>query len=239
MANEWYFMRGQERVGPLTQDQIQQLYQQGDITDTHYVWTAGIPNWVPAGQVRDHLVGPVASDPDSPNLLHDLGLDEPVVKPYTYTPGGGGYGGGGAVGMYAGFWLRVVAVIVDGVIFTCVLGIPLAIVQMIMMGGMDTLGAPQPAGQQALWNIAGTVLNIVIYAAFEASPWQGTPGKKILRIRVTDLDGDRVSFARAATRNVAKILSMLILLIGFIMAGFTEKKQALHDMLAGCLVVRD
>jgi uncharacterized RDD family membrane protein YckC len=235
MANEWYFMRGQERVGPLTQDQIQQLYQQGDITDTHYVWTAGIPNWVPAGQVRDHLVGPVASDPDSPNLLHDLGLDEPVVKPYTYTPGGGGYGGGGAVGMYAGLWLRLVAVCLDAIIFTCVLGIPLAIVQTMMVDGMLL----QPADWEALLNIILAVLNIVIYAAFEASPWQGTPGKKILRIRVTDLNGDRVSFARAATRNVTKILSTLILLIGFIMAGFTEKKQALHDMLAGCLVVRD
>jgi uncharacterized RDD family membrane protein YckC len=56
-------------------------------------------------------------------------------------------------------------------------------------------------------------------------------------IKVTDLNGNRISFGRATGRYFAKILSGMILMIGYIMAGFTEKKQALHDMIASCLVV--
>ena len=233
---EWYFMRGQERVGPLTQAQVEGLYQRGDIDDSTYVWTAGMANWAQAGQIRDQLSGPA---PGSGNLMHDLGLDEPVVKPYTYNPGeGGGYGGGGG-GEYAGFWLRWVAMILDGIILGCLIGLPFNIIQVMAMGGMEHFGEPQPLAQSLFWTFAGMILNIIVFAAFEASPWQATPGKKILRIRVTDLDGDRLTFVRAAGRNAGKIVSGVILLIGYIMAAFTEQKQALHDIMAGCLVVRD
>jgi uncharacterized RDD family membrane protein YckC len=59
-----------------------------------------------------------------------------------------------------------------------------------------------------------------------------------LGLKVTDLEGRRISFARATGRHFAKILSGLMFFIGFIMAGFTQRKQALHDMIAGTLVVR-
>ena len=60
-----------------------------------------------------------------------------------------------------------------------------------------------------------------------------------LGLKVTDLQGKRISFARATGRHFAKLLSGMILLIGYIMAGLTERKQALHDMIAGTLVVRE
>jgi uncharacterized RDD family membrane protein YckC len=77
----------------------------------------------------------------------------------------------------------------------------------------------------------------VYYAAFESSGWQATPGKKAMGLIVTDLKGRQVSFGRAVVRYFAKGLSFSILLIGFFMAAFTERKQALHDILASCLVV--
>jgi uncharacterized RDD family membrane protein YckC len=77
------------------------------------------------------------------------------------------------------------------------------------------------------------------FAAFESSRWQATPGKKVLGLRVTDLEGKRLSFIRASGRYFGKIISWLLLGLGFVMAGFTEKKQALHDMLASCLVLRN
>ena len=67
----------------------------------------------------------------------------------------------------------------------------------------------------------------------------GTVGKMVLNLRVVDLAGNQITFGRATGRFFGKILSGLILNIGYIMAGFTEKKQALHDMLAGCLVIYD
>jgi uncharacterized RDD family membrane protein YckC len=77
------------------------------------------------------------------------------------------------------------------------------------------------------------------FAYMESGERQATWGKQVLGVYVTDLAGNRISFGRASGRFFAKIISGLIpLMIGYIMAGFTERKQALHDMIASCLVLR-
>ena len=81
-------------------------------------------------------------------------------------------------------------------------------------------------------------IQFVYFAYLESSEKQATVGKMVLGLKVTDLNGQRISFARAAGRFLGKFLSSMILGIGYIMAGFTEKKQGLHDMIAGTLVVR-
>jgi uncharacterized RDD family membrane protein YckC len=91
--------------------------------------------------------------------------------------------------------------------------------------------------------VFGLILVIVImgwlyFAFMESSKNQGTLGKLALGLKVSDLEGNRISFGRATGRFFGKILSGMILYIGYILAGLTEKKQALHDMLAGCLVVK-
>jgi uncharacterized RDD family membrane protein YckC len=78
-------------------------------------------------------------------------------------------------------------------------------------------------------------LNWLYEALLTSSAWQATLGKKILNLRVTDEAGNRISFARASGRYFAKFLSTF-LMIGFIMAAFTDRKRALHDILAGTLV---
>jgi uncharacterized RDD family membrane protein YckC len=84
----------------------------------------------------------------------------------------------------------------------------------------------------------GFILNWLYFTMLEASAKQATPGKMVLGLIVTDLDGNQLSFGKANGRYWGKIISALILMIGFIMAGFTEKKQALHDILAGTLVIK-
>jgi len=86
--------------------------------------------------------------------------------------------------------------------------------------------------------IISTILQWLYFSLMESSAWQATLGKKALGLTVTDLEGRRISFGRATGRYFAKIISSLILFIGYIMAGFTEKKQALHDLIAGTLVLR-
>lgn len=76
------------------------------------------------------------------------------------------------------------------------------------------------------------------YALMESSSYQGTLGKRALGLKVTDLGRARITFGSATIRYFSKILSALMLHIGFIMAAFTEKKQALHDIIASCLVIR-
>jgi uncharacterized RDD family membrane protein YckC len=82
-------------------------------------------------------------------------------------------------------------------------------------------------------NLLLTMTSWLYWAAMESSPWQATLGKRMLGLAVTDLEGRRVSFVRASGRYFGKIV-----FVGFIMVAFTAKKQALHDMIAGCLVVR-
>jgi len=84
-----------------------------------------------------------------------------------------------------------------------------------------------------------TILQWLYFALMESSKHQGTVGKMVLKIKVTDEKGERISFARATGRYFGKIISGMILMIGYIMAGFTEKKQALHDILASCYVIKE
>lgn len=132
---------------------------------------------------------------------------------------------------YAGFWVRFVAVIIDGL----VIGIPIWIIGFAAMDMTNPLANMGLYVGFQLFSIIGTWL---YEALMVSSNNQATLGKMALGIKVTDLNGEKLSFIRATGRHFAKILSYLILMIGFIMAAFTEKKQALHDILAGALVVR-
>jgi uncharacterized RDD family membrane protein YckC len=149
---------------------------------------------------------------------------------------------------YAGFWLRLVAVIIDAIVLGFVRWIvflPFAASMGLGMHGIF-MGHP-PSRPEELFPMFGmllrlwmvlTVLNWLYFSLFESSGWQATLGKKALGLEVTDLAGRRISFGRATGRFFGKYISAIILFIGFIMAGFTEKKQALHDILAGTLVIR-
>ncbi len=150
---------------------------------------------------------------------------------------------------YAGFWLRLVAFIIDAI----VLGVVGAILTFPLVGSMDLRSflmghmGRQPMSPDELIPFFGMIfkvalirvtLNWLYYALLESSAWQATLGKKALGLEVTDMAGNRIGFGRASGRFFGKIISALILWIGFIMAGFTEKKQALHDIMAGTLVIR-
>jgi len=100
-----------------------------------------------------------------------------------------------------------------------------------------------PHGGMGLGLLGGGIAAVVIifgswlYEAFMlSSPYQATLGKMMFGMKVTDLHGNRISFARATGRHFAKWLSGMILCIGFIMVGLTQRKQGLHDLLAETLV---
>jgi len=76
------------------------------------------------------------------------------------------------------------------------------------------------------------------YALMESSPAQATVGKIALGIYVTDVEGDPIDFRRASIRFWAKVISTLTLMLGWLMTAFTPRKRALHDILAGTLVLR-
>jgi len=150
---------------------------------------------------------------------------------------------------YAGFWIRVVAYLVDHVIlgaavapfyFLLIFPNVLRIIQQAQQENREP-------GPEVLANMFGSIFLVACIALvgtwlYEAlltsSPWQGTVGKRILRLKVTDDRGDRISFARATGRFFAKILSGLVMDIGFIMVAFMERKRGLHDLICGTQVLR-
>ncbi len=142
---------------------------------------------------------------------------------------------------YAGFWVRFLASFIDGLIAFVVF---LLLVFPLFFLTPAASEPPDPT-KAALFGLAILGLYLIaivgawLYEALmESSRWQATLGKRALGLRVVDLEGRHISFGRATGRHFAKILSGMILNIGFLMAGFTSKKQALHDMIAGTLVVR-
>lgn len=146
-----------------------------------------------------------------------------------------------ATPVYAGFWWRVLAIIIDAIIVSVALGIIESILfphsggygMRMMHGGYDGYGNGDGGSGMGLINLAG---NWLYFALLESSVWQGTIGKHLLGLKVTDMAGNRISFGRATGRYFSKIISAIILFIGFIMVAFTEKKQGLHDLIAKTLV---
>jgi uncharacterized RDD family membrane protein YckC len=133
---------------------------------------------------------------------------------------------------YAGFWLRVIASIIDAII--------IAIVLITIMSITGKSVHMQGYG----WAFNGNegavrvVFNWLYFTLLESSGWRATVGKRLMGLEVIDLEGNRIGFGRANARYWSKILSTIILFIGFFMVAFTEKKQGLHDMIAKTLVIK-
>jgi uncharacterized RDD family membrane protein YckC len=135
---------------------------------------------------------------------------------------------------YAGFWLRFVSFIIDAV----AIGIVGVIFYIPVIIAFQDVSAEQIVYVSLIFNLVLFVIEWLYFALMEASSKQGTLGKMVIGIIVTDEAGKRISFARATGRHFAKILSSMILYIGFLMIAFTKKKQGLHDLLASTLVIK-
>jgi uncharacterized RDD family membrane protein YckC len=137
--------------------------------------------------------------------------------------------------VYAGFWLRFAAALIDCLaLFMQFCWIVLIVIIIGKLVGVTK-------GYEVSVELLPPVISVatwLYFALMESSSWQATLGKKILRLYVTDLQGRRLTLSRATGRTFAKYLSSMTAGIGYILCGFTEKKQALHDIVANCLVLR-
>jgi uncharacterized RDD family membrane protein YckC len=148
---------------------------------------------------------------------------------------------------YAGFWIRFVALIIDalivGVVSSFVIVPILAsfgiIGSMSDMGNMDeSYFAAMIAALSGVMAIVNLVIYWLYFSIMESSSWQATLGKRAVGVKVVNEQGNRISFVTATIRYIGKMVSSAILMIGYLMAAFTAKKQALHDMIASTYVVK-
>lgn len=221
---DWYYAEGDKQAGPVSDTYLKECLQRGQLDPSTLVWHESMKDWTPASRVP-HLMDQQAAAPplmeDAP--AYGAASAYGAATAHTAAPAG-----------YAGFWKRFAAFIIDRIILfvtNAIVGVIFGLIYALSVSDPDQVTA------QLIGTLIGLCINLLYFSLFESSSLQATPGKLALGIIVTDLDGNRIGYARAVGRYFASLLSYVTLLVGFMMAGFTERKQALHDMIAGCLVV--
>ena len=265
MSNWYYADAEHQRQGPLSAGEMAQRFHQGKLRLDTLVWRDGLAEWQPLRDFTQELAlhqapaetfyTPVqARSPETQSVQADpftappaSGFDTPAPampdSPYappraTLVSGNAAIHGGEVV--YAGFWKRVAANIIDSFVVGIVGGIIGAIIGGVIgaiFGLNGGLGGGGLLAIQLVTNLVSIAITAGYYAWFHASANQATLGKLAIGIKVVRSDGEAISFARGVGRYFAFLLSSLILGIGLLMAAFTERKQGLHDMICDTLVV--
>ncbi len=240
---QWYYADGGERQGPVAAETIADLYRRGRLRRDTLVWRDGLAEWQALAQHLDEL-GLSAPAPPPPAPAPSAPSAKPAAAENPFAPprapprdshGTEGYvAAAGAPVVPAGFVRRWLALIVDS--------LTIAIPLLLLLGVFVGLGGLSMSGESAeLFQVAYYGLYFLVaplyYAGLESSAGQATLGKRLLGIKVVDMEGRRLSFARALGRWFAAALSYITLYIGFLLAAFTERKQALHDFVASTQVV--
>ncbi|MBN8214827.1 MAG: RDD family protein [Xanthomonadales bacterium] len=256
---EWYYSDAQRtQHGPVSAADLAALHTKGQLPAETLVWREGMSEWKPWREmIREVIAGDAPGDARAEALVKaaeaapDDGAYRPyaVAEPSPYAPPQArveearAVVHGGRV-VYAGFWKRVAASFIDSFVTTAlsyIVQIPLMMifgVSMVgMAGGDDPFASGAGIAMIGLIYVVSIGIPLLYFSWMHSSTHQASLGKMAVGIKVVRSNGERISFWRAFGRYWGMVLSALILLIGYLMAGFTERKQALHDMISDTLVV--
>jgi len=177
-----------------------------------------------------------AENPDQADFCRACGQ---ALEPAPLAPGAAGASGDMLQYGYAGFWERFAALIIDGFILN-LMSIPVVIVGVVATMAMDDSSGSDAitAIYYLVYYLGFYAISAIYFVSMESGEKGATFGKRILKMRVVDVEGRRISVGRALGRWASHALSYLTLYIGFLIQPFTARKQALHDMVAGTIVVR-
>lgn len=228
MSRQWHYAdRARQQQGPVDDAALTRLFRSGEIDADTLVWRPDLAQWQPLRGFAAELGLQETATPYAPPTAEVL-REEVVVS-------------GGEI-VYAGFWKRVAAYTIDSFIAgigSAIVGAMVGVVLGLTVLGSSGMGGSDSAlvGMQLLGNLVGMAIGVAYFAGFHASTSAATLGKMAVGIKVVRPDGQRISFLRGTGRYFALFVSTITLGIGFMMAGFTARKQALHDMLCDTLVV--
>lgn len=236
MADNWYVGRNGQRTGPFSADQIRQMVASGQLGPADLLWKEGMANWAAASSVPGLFAGsrgavlPPIGSVDLPNPYaapaESLG-QQPFADP---------------VGIqYADYLPRVGASLLDGLftgLMTCIPAFGMTLIFLVGAGNDPDAQAAASTFASCCAQVVGQLIALAYYVVLETSPKQATWGKQIVGIKVTDMSGNRITIGRAVGRYFAKFITAFTCGIGLLMPLFTEKKQTLHDMIAGCLALK-
>lgn len=237
---KWYYAANGEQLGPVEETTWTELIANGTVRPDTLVWHEGMPDWIPfsrvavAGGANANVCAECGKTFAPDELIPLAGRNVCAgCKPFALQKLKEGITIPGQI-EYAGFWIRVGAKLIDGII--------LGVINMIVTFGVGAVGS-QLSGNAS--HAILLLLQVLIQFGFGASytAWflsrQGaTPGKLALGLRVIRPDSGPISFWRGVGRYFAEMLSSFILLIGYIMVAFDDEKRALHDRICDTRVIR-
>jgi uncharacterized RDD family membrane protein YckC len=262
----WYYAdEARQPQGPVDAAMLRDLLAGGRISHATLIWRDGLSQWQAAGDFARELgldtgahfrqpqvvAEEVAEERDGSTAGAITGTasfpppdttPETDASPYAAPEAAVGLVSqvvqGGEV-VYAGFWKRTAAYVIDSFLLTIITTVISTVTGLAMLP-LVMAGATQPLLVVVL-QVASYLVQLVVmagyFAWFHASPHQATPGKMAIGIKVVDGQGAPISFWRAIGRFFATFVSTLLLMAGYLMAAFTGRKQALHDLICGTLVV--
>jgi uncharacterized RDD family membrane protein YckC len=259
---EWYYATDQQAIGPVAETDFERMVKEGQITPKTLVWKQGMAGWQEFGKLggKGNRVTTVpgnggsiggqlrCSECGTPFSRNDMIRFQgrwvcAGCKPVFVQKLKEGAALSGAV-QYGGFWIRVVATFIDGLILGAV-NIILSLVffsstgfMMVAQQNMMPSDGGRLAGLYAIYMVLVYGLQAA-YMTWFVGKFGATPGKMACKLKIIRPDGSKVTYARAFGRYFGYLLSSIILCIGYIMAGFDQEKRALHDMICDTRVIRN
>ncbi|MGD9158288.1 MAG: RDD family protein [Desulfobacteraceae bacterium] len=242
---QWYYEGSNGQVGPVSEEEFQALIKEGIITYSTLVWNSTMTDWEEYGSVD---ASSEKSGSSNSAICAECGRSfsrDDMIK----------YGDSWVCAQckpifvqkikegvnitqmdYAGFWIRFGAYIIDSIIMTV---INLILSFFISLVGFSAISQDDPS-KAIMVSALTSLINMIIYLGYETyfiGKWGATIGKMACGLKVVTPEGEKVTYLRAFGRYFAKIISSLILCIGFIMAGFDDEKRALHDRICSTRVI--
>ena len=231
-----------EPTGPFTRAQIAEKLQTGEVSLESLAFVEGLSQWTPLREVLARVDAAAAplSVPAAPTPSYSYAA---TMQPPLHL-------------VYAGFWIRVAAHLLDNLFVSVPFVLIWMMVVMMFVGAsvfapfIESQNAkPDPAVVASLvitvlfcyvsLIVGRLILTWLYHAMLESGPHQATWGKRIVGVKVTSVTGQRISFGHATGRYFSTFLTGMTMGIGYLMVAFTDKKQALHDMVANTLVVQN
>ena len=253
----WYYVDEGKQAGPISDEQLDEMFRSGKIKPESLLWREGMADWKSYSEVKG-MATPGATGTGSEARLEAVCAECGKVFPLEETIRYGdarvcaackpvflqklqeGASLNAGERRYAGFWIRVAAKLLDGLI----IGVPMVIVMFIVMVPMIRgMAGRAPGNIPPTFPIAIHLIQLVFvvvqagYVIFFLGKYGATPGKMACGIRVITSDGGNISYGRATGRFFAEWLSGLICYIGYIMVAFDGQKRALHDHICNTRVV--
>ena len=252
---QWYYAECGRQVGPVEEPALDDLVRAGVVRGDTLVWREGMANWQQHQVARGTAESaPPPAIPSGADLRYCAECGRPFSSSELVMVGNASVcaqckpiylqrirEGGQGIGArrYAGFWIRFVARLIDGVILAVVgLIIRLPFLPLLPLSG-NQIGAgaiPLFLGLTGLLTLLQVAIGVA-YEAYFVSTRGGTPGKLALGLKIIRADGSPVSAGLAAGRYFAQWISALTLAIGYIMAGFDDQKRSLHDRICDTRVI--